>query len=101
MTKCHCPICAAKQEFGLPKTQNARRDVKPTCQEPGTDLVETLRFRFFHLLFDNWPVPVFSDREAKQVVAMTNRLIDAVRDPGVPSPGDGRRTAHFAGGDYG
>ena len=98
MTKCHCPTCAANQEFGLPETQNERHDVEPTFQESGTDLIETLRFRFFHLLLDNWPVPVFSDREVQRVVVMTNRLIDAVQAPGVPAPGDGRRTAHLAGG---
>jgi hypothetical protein len=101
MTDCRCPICAESQKFGLPETQGARLDVEPTSQESGTDLIETLRFRFFHLLLDNWPIPVFSDRQIQQVVAMTNRLIGAVQDPSAPSPDGGRRGVHVIGGDHG
>ena len=50
MTKCHCPICAAKQEFGLPKTQNARQRFGQVSDAPFQSFDENRKANRLHFL---------------------------------------------------
>lgn len=99
--------CAPVQEFVVAHRESHDADTKrlqintsvnketspiePTCKESDKDLTETLRFRIFHLLLDNWPTPMLSsDRQVQQIVVLSNKLIDLMKTHDTPSFDNGR-----------